>query len=176
MKKMTKIFGTILAASAIFAVASCDGTENSLPVSVSENTSVESIVDAPTSENDKTSDSSISEEAKEYEDVLYSLKADAFEAGKFSSPTTKGQFTLEGEVRGRTKQWINPNNKEETIDFTKSFKNGPITVLAPGNGTLSMYLQNGSSGAASQFVKVTTTIGEESTSESIEFSGATKAG
>ncbi len=112
------------------------------------------------------------QDAKEYEEVTYKLIAEDFSAGAVAD-VKYGQFTLVGgEVRGRTKSWTDPEDSANTKTWTTSFKNGPISVYAPGNGTLSMYLQNGSSGAATQIVKITASTGE---TQNIEFSGATTA-
>ncbi len=87
-----------------------------------------------------------------------------------------GIFKITGEVRGRIKTWTNPEDSSDTKTWDKSYKIGSgtasISATAPGNGTLSFYVQNGSSGAASQ--KVIIECSDGFTNE-IEFSGKSTA-
>lgn len=85
----------------------------------------------------------------------------SFETGTSSDDILKEKFTLVGgtEVRARTKVWTNPDNADEKIEFTKSIKLGSKTsevkAEVPGVGLLSIWVQNGSSGAATQKIAVT---------------------
>ena len=107
-----------------------------------------------------------------YEAVDFQLLANDLEQGSLSADLPAGIFTIKkgAEIRNRIKTWTNPYNNEEKIEsWTKSVKNGPIEFTAPGNGVLTMYLQNGSSSAATKKVQVTPSEGE---AQLIEFSGA----
>ena len=110
----------------------------------------------------------------EYEDVYYAVDISTLETGTRSEDEIAGKFTiLSGtEVRNRTKTWTNPDDSADTKEFTKSVKLGSSTsaikVSVPGTGKLTFYVQNGSSGADMQFVKVTSPDG---TISQIEFVG-----
>ena len=110
----------------------------------------------------------------EYEDVYYAVDISTLETGTRSEDEIAGKFTiLSGtEVRNRTKVWTNPEDSADTKEFTKSVKLGSssstIKVSVPGDGKLTFYVQNGSSGADMQFVKVTAPDG---TISQIEFVG-----
>ncbi len=110
----------------------------------------------------------------EFEEVSYSLLIGDLETGVFKEETTHSRFTFNTntEVRNRTKVWTNPENSEEKIEFTKSVKLGSsssaITVSVPGDGVLSFYIQNGSSGKEYQVVTVTN---PEGVATDIEFDG-----
>ena len=107
-----------------------------------------------------------------YESVDFQLLANDLEQGSLSADLPSGIFTIKkgAEIRNRIKTWTNPYNDSEKIEtWTKSVKNGPIEFTAPGDGVLTMYLQNGSSSAATKKVKVTPSEGE---AQLIEFSGA----
>ena len=112
--------------------------------------------------------------ATEYEEVTYSLDFTDFTTGKFKEESVYSRFTFntEVEIRTRTKVWTNPDNSEETVEFTKSAKLGgsksAITVSVPGEGVLSFYIQNGSSGKEYQVVTVTDPSG---VATDIEFVG-----
>ncbi len=107
-----------------------------------------------------------------YESVNFQLLANDLDKGALSADLESGIFkiTKGAEIRQRIKSWVNPYDKKETIDtWTQSIKNGPISFTAPGNGVLTMYLQNGSSSAATKKVKITPSEGE---AQLIEFAGA----
>ena len=104
----------------------------------------------------------------EYEDVHYELNIGDLETGTRSEDEINGKFTIVSgtEVRNRTKTY-------EGVEYTKSVKVGSSTskilVDVPGNGNLKFIIQNGSSGAATQFITVTAPDG---TVHNIEFAGA----
>ncbi len=89
-----------------------------------------------------------------FESVSYSLDIGDLETGTRASDEINGKFTiLSGtEIRNRTKTY-------EGVEYTKSVKLGSsgstIKVSVPGAGKLRFIVQNGSSGAAVQYVKVT---------------------
>ncbi len=92
-----------------------------------------------------------------FEEVKYSLNVGDLEAGVRASDEINGRFTIVSgtEVRNRTKTY-------EGVEYTKSVKMaaGAIKVSVPGSGKLSFIVQNGSSGAAVQYVKITTPAGD----------------
>ena len=102
-----------------------------------------------------------------FEDVEYELNISDLEPGVRSEDDINGKFTIvDGtEVRNRTKTY-------EGIEYNKSVKIGgnahKILVDVPGPGTLKFIVQNGSSGADMQFIKVTAPDG---TVHDIEFPG-----
>ena len=104
----------------------------------------------------------------EYEEVTYSLNISGLETGTRAEDEINGKFTIvaTSEVRNRTKTY-------DGVEYQKSVKVGnsttKILVDVPGNGTLSFLVQNGSSGAATQFITVTAPDG---TVHNIEFAGA----
>ena len=104
----------------------------------------------------------------EYEDVTYSLNISDLETGTRSADEINGYFTIVSgsEVRNRTKTY-------DGVEYQKSVKIGnsttKILVNVPGTGKLSFLVQNGSSGAATQFITVTAPDG---TVHNIEFVGA----
>ena len=104
----------------------------------------------------------------EYEEVTYSLNISDLETGTRSEDEINGKFTIvaTSEVRNRTKTY-------DGVEYQKSVKIGnsttKILVDVPGEGTLSFLVQNGSSGAATQFITVTAPDG---TVHNIEFAGA----
>ena len=104
----------------------------------------------------------------EYEEVTYSLNISDLETGTRSADEINGKFTIVSgsEVRNRTKTY-------DGVEYTKSVKIGnsttKILVAVPGTGKLSFLVQNGSSGAATQFISVTAPDG---TVHNIEFAGA----
>lgn len=103
-------------------------------------------------------------------DVLYQSLATDFEAGKLANKKN-GIFTFTAEVRARIKQWINPENKNDTLTWDYSYKLGStsafISFTAPEDGKLSLYVQNGSD-TSTQTIKIT---GDDNSSETITFSG-----
>ncbi len=102
-----------------------------------------------------------------FEDVEYELNISDLEAGVRADDDINGKFTIvDGtEVRNRTKTY-------EGVEYNKSVKIGgnanKILVDVPGPGTLKFIVQNGSSGADMQFIKVTAPDG---TVHDIEFVG-----
>ena len=107
--------------------------------------------------------------------VSYTSLANNIAAGSASN-YQDSIFKLNCEVRGRIKTWTNPMDSSDTITWNQSYKLGSssynISFTAPGNGELSFYVQNGSSGAASQFVAIDCSDGMNS---QYEFSGKTTA-
>ena len=99
--------------------------------------------------------------------VKYSLNISELETGTRSADEINGKFTIVSgsEVRNRTKTF-------EGVEYNKSVKIGnsatKINVSVPGTGILSFLVQNGSSGATTQFITVTAPDG---TVHNIEFDG-----
>ena len=102
-----------------------------------------------------------------FEDVVYELNIGDLATGTRGEDEINGKFTIVSgsEVRNRTKSF-------EGIEYTKSVKIGnsttQIKVSVPGTGKLYFLVQNGSSGAETQFIKVTAPDG---TVQDIEFDG-----
>lgn len=96
-----------------------------------------------------------------FEEVKYTLNISDVEAGSRADDEINGRFTIvKGtEVRNRTKTY-------DGVEYNKSVKLGSssstIKVSVPGNGTLRFIVQNGSSGAAVQYVKITSPDGKAS--------------
>lgn len=103
----------------------------------------------------------------EYEDVHYEVNISDLETGTRSEDEINGRFTIVSgtEVRNRTKSY-------EGVEYIKSVKIGSssamIKISVPGAGKLSFLIQNGSSGAATQFTQI---IGPDGTRYDIEFAG-----
>ncbi len=101
------------------------------------------------------------------ERVNYSLNISDLAAGTLDADSINGKFTIAAgsEIRNRTKTF-------EGVEYVRSVKIGnsatQIKVNVPGTGKLSFLIQNGSSGAAMQFVTVTAPDG---TVQDIEFLG-----
>lgn len=99
--------------------------------------------------------------------------SEEFEVGTSDTDIIKGKFNLVSgtEVRNRTKKWTNPDDPSESREYSKSIKLGSssaeLKIDVPGRGKLYLWVQNGSSGAATQKIKVT---GPDGTEE-IEFVG-----
>ena len=91
-------------------------------------------------------------EGPQFEEVKYSLNIGDLEAGTRAADEINGKFTIVAgtEVRNRTKTY-------EGVEYTKSVKMaaGAIKVSVPGTGKLRFIVQNGSSGAAVQYVQIT---------------------
>ena len=102
-----------------------------------------------------------------HEKVNYAFNISGSEATTLESDLINGKFTIVAgsTIRNRTKTY-------EGIEYTQSVKIGDsktqIKVAVPGTGKLSFLIQNGSSGAAMQFVTVTAPDG---TVYDIEFLG-----
>ena len=101
------------------------------------------------------------------ERVSYSFNISGQEATTLEHDLVNGKFTIVAgsTIRNRTKQY-------EGVEYTQSVKigdkNTKIKVAVPGTGKLSFLVQNGSSGAAMQFITVTAPDG---TVHDIEFAG-----
>ena len=102
-----------------------------------------------------------------FENVKYELNISDLETGTRANDEINGKFTIlsGSEVRNRTKSF-------EGVEYKKSVKIGNATtkikVSVPGTGKLYFLIQNGSSGASTQFVTVTAPDG---TVHDIEFDG-----
>ena len=102
-----------------------------------------------------------------HERVSYSLNISTLETGTRANDEINSKFTIlaGSEVRNRTKTY-------EGVEYSKSVKIGnaatKIKVDVPGAGKLSFLVQNGSSGAATQFITITAPDG---TVYDIEFAG-----
>ncbi|MBR2984998.1 MAG: bacterial Ig-like domain-containing protein, partial [Clostridia bacterium] len=105
------------------------------------------------------------------ESVTYSLNISDLTTGTRSEDEIYGKFTIANgtEIRARKKDF-------EGITYLNSVKIGSsssaIKVSVPGTGKLSFVIQNGSSGATTQFIKVTAPDG---TVYDIEFDGTNNA-
>ena len=102
-----------------------------------------------------------------FENVNYTLNISDLTAGKLTADLINGKFTIVSgsEIRNRTKTY-------DGVEYARSVKIGNDTTLikvsVPGTGKLSFLIQNGSSGAATQFITVT---GPDGTVYDIEFDG-----
>lgn len=100
-----------------------------------------------------------------FEEVSYSFNVGDVDAGTRAEDDINGKFTIVAgtEVRNRTKSY-------EGVEYTKSVKmgSGAIKVSVPGTGKLRFIVQNGSSGAAVQYVNITSPDG---TPQNIEIPG-----
>ena len=87
-----------------------------------------------------------------FEQVKYTFNVGDVETGVRSEDDINGKFTIVSgtEVRNRTKTY-------EGVEYTKSVKMaaGAIKVSVPGTGKLRFIVQNGSSSATVQYVKIT---------------------
>ncbi|MBQ9707528.1 MAG: bacterial Ig-like domain-containing protein [Clostridia bacterium] len=101
------------------------------------------------------------------ESVSYTLNISDLTAGTLAADEISGMFTIVSgsEIRNRTKTF-------EGVEYNKSVKIGnsatQIKVSVPGAGKLHFLVQNGSSGASTQFITVTAPDG---TVHDIEFPG-----
>lgn len=101
------------------------------------------------------------------ERVSYDINISDLEAEALDKDAVHGLFTITSgtTIRARTKTF-------EDVEYQKSVKIGAkanmIKVSVPGTGTLSFLVQNGSSGAVTQFITVTAPDG---TVQDIEFPG-----
>jgi len=87
-----------------------------------------------------------------YEDVNYSIVPEKLTTGVISNKQVSQYLVKNGEVRGRTKIWYDPEDESVTKTWTKSIKNGVIDFTAPGDGKVIIYVQNGSSDAEYQLL------------------------
>ena len=105
------------------------------------------------------------------ERVSYYLNISDLETGVFDVDEINGKFTIVAgsEVRNRTKTF-------DGVEYKKSVKIGnnttKIKIDVPGNGKLSFLVQNGSSGATTQYITVTAPDG---TVHNIEFAGTNQS-
>ena len=101
------------------------------------------------------------------ERVSYDLNISDLEVTTLDNDAVHGLFTITSgtTIRARTKTF-------EGVEYQKSVKIGAkanmIKVSVPGTGTLSFLVQNGSSGAVTQFITVT---GPDGMVQDIEFAG-----
>ena len=101
------------------------------------------------------------------ERVSYSFNISGQTAGTLDRDIINGKFTIlaGSKLRNRTRTY-------EGVEYTQSVQvadaNTKIKVDVPGSGTLSFLIQNGSSSATTQFIKVT---GPDGTVYDIEFAG-----
>ena len=91
----------------------------------------------------------------ETEMVSFELLDTNFLTTTTSSNIIVNYYTISSgaEMRSRTASRTNPSNSNDVKSFTRSLKLGNpanLTVTAPGSGTLSIWIQNGSSGATTQ--------------------------
>ena len=101
------------------------------------------------------------------ERVGYELNVSDLTTETLSADAIHGVFTIASGTTIRARE-----KKFEGITFYNSIKIGSkankITVAVPGTGTLSFIVQNGSSGATTQFITVT---GPDGVAQNIEFDG-----
>ncbi len=107
-----------------------------------------------------------------FEEVTYELTDNDFLTEATDEEMIIGNFVISAgaKMRSRTKTWTNPDTGEK-IAFTRSLmlaNPANLKIKAPGNGKLSIWIQNGSSGANTQKIKFGK-IGEEP--KEIEFAG-----
>ena len=126
-----------------------------------------SNVGTPLGHADDNTDNQCDRCGKDVERVDYNLNISDLEAGTLSADLINGKFTIVSgsEIRNRTKTF-------EGVEYVRSVKIGNkttmIKVSVPGSGKLTFLVQNGSSGAAMQFITVT---GPDGTVYDIEFVG-----
>ena len=101
------------------------------------------------------------------ERVRYDINISDLEAATLDNDAVHGMFTITSTttIRNRTKTF-------EGVEYQRSVKIGAksnmVKVSVPGTGTLTFLVQNGSSGAVTQFITVTAPDG---TVQDIEFAG-----
>ena len=106
-----------------------------------------------------------------FENVSYYLNVSDISVGVRSADDINGKFTIVSgtEVRNRTRTF-------EGVEYTKSIKIGgnanQIKIAVPGTGKLTFLIQNGSSGAATQFVTI---IAPDGTKQDVEFAGTNES-
>lgn len=109
-----------------------------------------------------------------YEKVRYYLNVSDLTAETLAADSINGPFTIVSgtQIRNRTKSFTDPATGEK-VTFTVSVKLGASTnaikIKVNGTGKLSFVIQNGSSGANTQKVKITAPDG---TTQELEFDGA----
>jgi len=105
-------------------------------------------------------------------DMAFINKADEANIGVLNN-TPSGIYTITATVRSRIATWTNPADSNDSITFSQSYKfdssTSNIMFTASGNGKLSFYVQNGSTTATTQNVKVQC----GSSTQTFEFSGTT---
>ena len=165
MKKRKILVSLALASACLFSLASCGGDEEPTPTTTT-------VAPAPTTTTTTSSTNSNYEELTSTID----MKVDDIPAGKAAKDIVKGVFTIVqgSELRERTRTWTNPEDSTDQIIFERSIKMGDDTAalkvnVAPGiERVLSVYVQNGSSSAKTQKIKVTKPDGSTYT---IEYAG-----
>ncbi len=158
MKKRTLILSLLFASS--IGLVSCGGKKE--PSSSNQTSQTTSSAQGTTSLGQTTS---IDENHEEIVSIL-DVSKDCT-VGKSADDVIIGPYTIlkNTEVRSRTKSWTDPITKESK-DFVSSIKIGGTTdglkVKSNGVGTLSIYVQNGSSGVATRTVTFTSSSGTKS--------------
>lgn len=103
--------------------------------------------------------------------ISYNSLASSFPAGTLTNETNS-IFTFNCDVRARIRNWTNPLDSSETASWDMSYKLGSsssnISFKAPGNGVLTLFVQNGSTSAKTQTI---TLSGSDGTKVSPSFSG-----
>lgn len=85
-------------------------------------------------------------------EVKYSINASDFKDQTLTADLTRNIFTVDKGTEIRTRK---RTSEDGTLNFANSFKlNSPIRVNAPAEGTLKIYVQNGSSGATQATLSV----------------------
>ena len=174
MKKQLKYLTCFLLAGMMIVACKDPNPSNSSGISQSSEPSSPSISETSSPSTDVSpSDSSAPSVETEIAEFALNVSTD-LEAKKLDADITHSIFTINAgtEVRNRTKVWTNPEDSTDTKEFIKSVKLGndasTISVAIPGTGTMSVYVQNGSSGAAMQNMMVTDPSGKAT---AIEFAG-----
>lgn len=173
MKKRKIFVSLALASASLFSLVACGGedTPTSTPTPVVTTTPAPSTTSTPAPTTTSSTDS-------RYEELTSTIdmKKDDIPAGKSAKDIVKGVFTIVAgsELRERTRTWTNPADSTDSIIFERSIKMGDDTAalkvnVAPGTDrVLSVYVQNGSSSANTQKIKVTKPDG---TTYTIEYAG-----
>lgn len=109
-----------------------------------------------------------------YERADYLLTVDDLEIGSYNEGLTVNRFELAPStpVRDRKKTYKNPDDPTDTKSFNKSIQlkdsTAALIVNSPGTGKLTFYVQNGSSGADTQYLILTK---PDETKQEIEYVG-----
>ena len=134
------------------------GCTNELPTSSSSSSS------SDTSLNSSSSSSSSSKE--ELENIISILDvSNDLEPTTLTEDFMKGPFTIVSgtKIRARNKTWKDPSNNSNTKSFTNSIQydssNSALKVKSNGEGTLDIYVQNGSGSAQTNSVSFIKTGG-----------------
>lgn len=174
MKKQLKYLTCFLLAGMMIVACKDPNPSNSSGTSQPSEPSSPSISETSSPSTDVSpSDSSDPKVETEIAEFTLNVSTD-LEAKKLDADITHSIFTINSgtEIRNRTKVWTNPDDASDKKEFDKSVKLGSdastISVAIPGTGTMSVYVQNGSSGAAMQNMIVTNPSGAAT---AIEFAG-----